>query len=194
MRMLLVSGLIWHTSFGLIVWTLWQVGCQRLSMKHALHSQVHRSSGRSINNHSLTQTVCKYCCLISEHRLPKHCNQNKSANLSFCKRDSSQLVAHYTVFRLFSFIRGRLTSNCHFCSLIAILQQLCHFCGDTYEFLFQFESPVGLWLYIVNFDTYRFLIIIYIYNRLFVIGMLIDPIQLLLASDWQQTDSVLLLL
>lgn len=86
MRMLLVSGLIWHTSFGLIVWTLWQVGCQRLSVKHALHSQVHRSSGRSINNHSLTQTVCKYCCLISEHRLPKHCNQNKSANLSFCQR------------------------------------------------------------------------------------------------------------
>lgn len=51
------------------------------------------------------------------------------------------------------------------------------------NFSFSYKSPVGLWLYIVNFDTYRFLIIIYIYNRLYVTGMLIDPIQLLLASD-----------
>lgn len=88
MRMLLVSGLIWHTSFGLkcVKWSVDPLASWLPEVKHALHSQVHRSSGRSINNHSLTQTVCKYCCLISEHRLPKHCNQNKSANFSFCKR------------------------------------------------------------------------------------------------------------
>lgn len=159
-------------------------------MKRALHSQMHRSSGRSTNNHSLTQTVCKYCCLISEHRLPKHCNQNKSATHLICfflqKGDSTQLIANYTVFRLFCFIRGWLTSSCHFCSLIAILQQLCHFCGDTYEFLFQsYESPVGLWLYIVNFDTYRCVIIIYI-SQIACNCHVNRPHS---VAHWHQTDS-----